>query len=114
MLSKGFQTLPILGIYGAMSRDNHQIESGEMCLVGSETFPNQTLEPVSIHGTSTTLLRDSHTESPIVELVRPAKHQKQPVRSALPTIKNPTVVVGLEKSATTGKGLFGCWQGAYI
>lgn len=114
MLPKGFQTLPILGIYGAMSRDNHKIESLEKSLIDSETLPNQTLDPVSVHRGTTTLFRDSQTNSPIAKLIRFPKYQKQPVRRALPTIKNPTIVVGLEQSATTGKSPFGCCQGAYI
>jgi hypothetical protein len=112
MLSKGVQTLPILGIYSAMSRDNHQIESGEHPLVLSEAFPNQTFDATPVHSSSTTLLGNRQAKSCVIELIGPGKHQKQSIRRTLPITKNPTIIVGLNQSAATRKRTFVSWQGA--
>jgi hypothetical protein len=79
MLSKGFQTLPILGIYGAMSRDNYQIETAKHCLVQSKTFTDQSLNAISINRTGTSFFRNRQTESSTTKLVGPGKYQKKSI-----------------------------------
>jgi hypothetical protein len=79
MLSKGVQTLPILGIYSAMSRDNHKIESAQPYLIQSKTLTDQALESISVNGFGTTLFRNRQTESGTIEPVGSGKYQKQSI-----------------------------------
>lgn len=83
------------------ANQNHQIKGTEYRLVKAETFADQTLDPVSLHGIPGGFDRDSRSKARMAQIIGDRQDRDQPVTGFMFATFEDPLIAGCSEQAVT-------------
>jgi hypothetical protein len=78
--------------------DDDHIEAAQQCLMTAKTFPNQTLETISVHRPADLFARDRQSQTRYLTITSPGQYRDRFVTGFLRALEDAGVVSGSQKA----------------